>query len=47
MLKDRVMAFTTQLTMSEQVQNAVSYQIDTLDITNAQAVLMYLLFPDW
>lgn len=47
MLKDRVMAFTTQLTMSEKVQNAVSYQIDILDITNAQAVLMYLLFPDW
>lgn len=45
MLKDRIIASTMQLTMSEQLHNAVSSQIDTLEVSDAQAAFMPLLFP--
>lgn len=47
MLKDRIIEFTTHLTLSEQLQRAVSYSVDTLELSDAQAATMSLLFDDW
>lgn len=47
MLKDRIIAFTTHFTLSEQLQKAATYSIDTLELSDAQAATMNLIFPDW
>lgn len=47
MLKDRIIYFTTQLNFSEQLQDAIGYSIDTLEVSNASAASISMLFPDW
>lgn len=47
MLKDRIIAFTTQLNLVEQMQNATTYSIDSLELSDAQAASMCLLFDSW
>lgn len=47
MLKDDIIYFTTQLTLSKQLQDAVGHSIDTLEVSDANAASISMLFPGW
>lgn len=47
MLKDRIIAATLQLTLSEQVKKATVYTIDTTELTDEQVLEINAVFPDW
>lgn len=47
MLKDDIIYFTTQLTLFKQLQDAIGHSTDTLEVSDANAASISMLFPDW
>lgn len=47
MLKDRIIKFTSQLTLSEQIRNVAAHSVSTLELTDDQAASVSMLIEEW